>query len=89
MVLPGEIGTQTDMIDAGVVNYKMNVTITNLDHVDYAVDTKLSTEPLVVAVPQYISYSANVVGFTLVLDSNVSGVTVTAEVLAICGCEWV
>ncbi|GAH39119.1 unnamed protein product [marine sediment metagenome] len=47
MVLPGEIGTQTDMIAAGVVNYKMNVTIDNVDMVDYVVDVKLSTTPLV------------------------------------------
>ncbi len=85
MVLPGEIGTQTDNIDAGVVNYKMNVTITNVDTVDYVVDVKLSTTPLVVASPQYISFSTNIVGFTIVLASNVAGVTVTAEVLALCG----
>lgn len=83
MVLPGEIGTQTDNIDTGVVNYKMNVTISNVDTVDYVVDVKLSTKPLVVATPQYISFSANIVGFTLVLASNAAGVTVTAEVLAL------
>jgi len=83
MVLPGEIGTQTDTIGAGVINYKMNVTITNVDTVDYVVDVKLSTTPLVVASPQFISFATNIVGFTLVLTSNVAGVTVTAEVLVL------
>lgn len=83
MVLPGEIGTQTDNIDAGIVNYKMNVTINNVDTVNYVVDVKLSTKPLIVATPQYISFAANIVGFTLVLTSNVTGVTVTAEVLTL------
>lgn len=85
MVLPGEVGTQTDMIAAGVVNYKMNVTIDNVDMVDYVVDVKLSTTPLVVASPQYISFATNIVGFTLVLASNAAGVTVMAEVLVL-GC---
>ncbi len=85
MVLPGEIGTQTDNIDAGVVNYKMNVTITNVNTVDYVLDVKLSTTPLVVASPQYISFSGNIVGFTLILVANAAGVTVTAEVLALSG----
>jgi len=83
MVLPGEIGTQTDNIDTGIVNYKMNVTISNVDTVDYVVDVKLSTKPLVVVTPQYISFAANIVGFTLVLASNAAGVTVTAEVLTL------
>ncbi len=83
MVLPGEIGTQTDTIGAGVINYKMNVTITNVDMVDYVVDVKLSTIPLVVASPQFVSFASNIVGFTLVLASNVAGVTVTAEVLVL------
>ena len=85
MVLPGEIGIQTDNIDKDVVNYKMNVTISNVDTVDYVVDVKLSTKPLVVASPQYISFATNIVGFTLVLASNAAGVTVTAEVLVL-GC---
>ncbi|GAH32064.1 unnamed protein product [marine sediment metagenome] len=83
MVLPGEIGTQTVNIDMNTVNYKMNVTIENLDMVEYVTDIKLSTKPLVVATPQYISFAANIVGFTLVLVSNVAGVTVTAEVLTL------
>ncbi|GAH75503.1 unnamed protein product, partial [marine sediment metagenome] len=41
--------------------------------------------PLVVASPQYISFSGNIVGFTLVLASNAAGVTVTAEALVL-GC---
>lgn len=85
MVLPGEIGIQTDNINAGVVNYKMNVTIDNVDMVDYVVDVKLSTTPLVVASSQYISFATNIVGFTLVLASNAAGVTVMAEVLVL-GC---
>jgi len=83
MVLPGEIGTQTDYINAGTVNYKMNVTITDIDTVDYVIDIKISTIPLVIAQPQYISFSTNIVGFTLVLASNVAGVTATAEVLTV------
>ncbi len=85
MVLPGEIGTQTDNIDAGIVNYKMNVTISDVDTVDYVVDVKLSTKPLVVASTQYISFSGNIVGFTLILVANAAGVTVTAEVLVLSG----
>ena len=83
MVLPGEVDTQTDTIDEGVVNYKMNVTINNVDTVDYVVDIKISTKPLVIAQPQYIDSLGNVVGFTLVLDSNVAGVTAIAEVLVL------
>jgi len=82
MVLPGEIGTQTDNIDASVLNYKMSVTIPEVDTIDYVVDVKISTSPLLVAQPQYIGFSANVVGFTLVLSANVAGVTVTAEAWA-------
>ena len=85
MVKPGEIGTRTDNIDAGIVNYKMNVTITDVDMVDYVVDVKISTEPLVLAQPQYVDSMGNVVGFTLVLASNAAGVTATAEVLVL-GC---
>jgi len=85
MVLPGEIGIQTDNIEKDVVNYKMNVTVDNVDTIDYVVDVKLSTEPLVVASPQYISFSGNIVGFTLILASNAAGVTVTAEALVL-GC---
>lgn len=83
MVLPGEIGTKTDAIDSPTKNYKMNVTIDNVDTVDYVVDVKISTEPVVVAVPQYIGFSGNVVGFTLVLAENAAGVTATAEVLVL------
>lgn len=83
MVLPGEIGTQTDNIDALVEHYKMNVTVSDVDTIDYVVDIKLSTKPLLLASPQYISFSGNMVGFTLVLDTNTAGVTVTAEALVL------
>jgi hypothetical protein len=83
MVLPGEIGTQTDNIDAGIVNYKMSVTIPEVDTIDYVVDIKISTSPLVIAQPQYIGFGGNVVGFTLALASNATGVTVTSEVLVL------
>ncbi|MBA7617631.1 hypothetical protein ES703_24947 [subsurface metagenome] len=64
-------------------NYKINITINNVDTVDYVVDVKLSTKPLVVATPQYISFSGNIVGLTIVLAENATGVTVTAEVLTL------
>lgn len=83
MVLPGEIGTKTENLDKDTVNYKMNVTVENVDAIDYVVNVKLSTKPLVVASPQYISSSGNVVGMTVVLASNETGVTVTAEVLVL------
>lgn len=81
MVLPGEIGIQTENIDKDVVNYKMSVTITNVDTIDYVLDIKVSTTPLVIAQPQYISMAGNIVGFTLVLAENAAGVTATAEVV--------
>lgn len=82
MVLPGEIGTKTENIDAGVLDYKMSVTILEVDTIDYVVDIKISTSPLVIAQPQYIGFNTNVVGFTLVISSNPSGITVTAEAWA-------
>lgn len=83
MVLPGEIGTQTDYINAGTVNYKVNVTIDNVDTVDYVVDIKISATPLTIAQPQYVSFASNIVGFTLVIHANVAGLTVTSEVLVV------
>jgi hypothetical protein len=82
-IQPGEIGTQTVKVDAGVTAYKVNVTVENVDTIHYVVDVKLSTEPLVVATPQHISVAGNVVGLTVALASNPSGTTVTAEVFVL------
>jgi len=82
-IRPGEIGSATVNLDAGVTAYKMTVTVEEVNVVHYAVDVKLSTEPLVTATPQYIDSSGNVVGFTVVLASNPAGTTVTAEVFVL------
>jgi len=82
-IRPGEIGSATVNLDAGVTAYKMNVTVDTVDTINYVIDVKLSTKPLVVATPQYIDASGNVVGFSAVLSSNPSGTTLTAEVFVL------
>ncbi|MBW2651013.1 MAG: hypothetical protein JRC66_08435 [Deltaproteobacteria bacterium] len=83
MVKPGEIGTATVYLEAGVVQYKMAVTVDSVDQIDYVISVHLSTTPLTLASAQHVSFKGNVVGFSVILDSNVSGITLTAEVLVL------